>query len=137
MKKLLALFTLLLFAGTLSFYSCSGGKSANTPGETLKKSLSLMGEKKYDDLVKMYAKKDGTALSEEEQKKMAGLISIAGGELDTKQGIKSIDIIEEKVAEDGKSATVKFKTTYGNNETNEETTDLVMIDGKWFITVGN
>lgn len=137
MKKLLALFTLLLFAGTLSFYSCGGGKASNTPGATIKASITAMGDKKYDDLVKMYVKKDGTALSEEEQKKMAGLISMAGAEYDTKQGVKSVDILEEKVADDGKTATVKFKTTYGNGETNEETSDLVNVDGKWFITIGN
>lgn len=137
MKKLLALFTLLLFAGTMSFYSCGGGKAANTPGATLKKSMSLLADKKYDDVVAMYAKKDGTALTDEEKKKMSGLMSLATGELDQKQGIKSIDILEEKVADDGKTATVKFKTTYGNGETNEETNDMVNIDGKWYITIGN
>jgi hypothetical protein len=137
MKKLMTLFAILLFAGTTSFYSCGGGKAANTPGETLKKSMSLLADKKYDDVVAMYAKKDGTTLTDEEKKKMSGLMSLATGELDKKQGVKSIDILEEKIADDGKTATVKFKTTYGNGETNEETNDMVNIDGKWFITIGN
>ena len=99
--------------------------------------MSLLSDKKYDDVVAMYAKKDGTALTDEEKKKMSGLMTLATGELDKKQGVKSIDVLEEKIADDGKTATVKFKTTYGNGETNEETNEMVNVDGKWFIVIGN
>lgn len=87
--------------------------------------------------MELYAKKDGTALTKEENGKMAGLMSLASAELDKKQGIKSIDILEEKIAEDGKTANVKWKITYGNGETDEDDGELVNVNGDWKMTIGN
>jgi hypothetical protein len=137
MKKLTLLIGLIAFVFTIGIQSCGSGAGGNTPGATVKKSLKLLSEKKLDKVMELYAKKDGTALTKEENGKMAGLMSLASAELDKKQGIKSIDILEEKIAEDGKTANVKWKITYGNGETDEDDGELVNVNGDWKMTIGN
>lgn len=137
MKKLTLLIGLIAFVFTIGIQSCGSGAGGNTPGATVKKSLQLLSEKKLDKVMELYAKKDGTALTKEENGKMAGLMSLASAELDKKQGIKSIDIIEEKIAEDGKTANVKWKITYGNGESDEDDGELVNVNGDWKMIIGN
>lgn len=137
MKKLTLLLGLVAFVFTIGIQSCGSGAGGNTPGATVKKSLNLMAEKKLDKVMELYVKKDGTALTKEEIGKMTGLLSLATAELDKKQGIKSLDIIEEKISEDGKTANVKWKITYGNGEVDEEDGDLINVNGDWKLIMGS
>jgi hypothetical protein len=137
MKKLTLLLGAIAFVLTFGFQSCGGNLAGNSPGATVKKSINLMAEQNYDKVVVMYAKKDGTALTEEEKGKMLGLMAMANSDLKKKQGIKSLDIIEEKISEDGKTATVKWKTTYGNGETDNNDGDLIKVGGDWKMIIGN
>jgi hypothetical protein len=138
MKKLTLLLGLIAFVLTIGLQSCGGGgMTGNTPGATVKKSISLMADKKYDKVVEMYAKKDGTALTEEEKGKMLGLMTMANAELTKKEGIKALDITEEKIAEDGKTAEVKWKITYGNGKTEENDGKLVKVGSDWKMIIGN
>ena len=50
-------------------------------------------------------------------------------------GIKNIEITEETIAEDGKSAKIKFTVHFNNGETDNENADLLNIDGKWLIKI--
>lgn len=52
-----------------------------------------------------------------------------------KDGLKSIEIISEEISEDGNTATVKIKQTYGNGETQDGTQSMVKRDGKWLMSV--
>ena len=56
-------------------------------------------------------------------------------EYEKKDGLKSIEIISEEISEDGNSATVKIKQTYGNGETQDGTQSMVKRDGKWLMSV--
>ena len=56
-------------------------------------------------------------------------------EYEKKDGLKSIEIISEEISEDGNTATVKIKQTYGNGETQDGTQSMVKRDGKWLMSV--
>jgi hypothetical protein len=137
MKKLTILLGAIALVLVIGFQSCGGGAIGNSPGATVKKSINLIAEKNYEKVVSMYAKKDGSALTEEEKGKMLGLMTMANAELTKKQGVKSLDIIEEKISEDGKTAEVKWKITYGNGESEDNDGNLVNVDGDWKMIIGN
>lgn len=137
MKNLTLLLGTIAFVLTIGLQSCGGGGIGNSPGATVKKSINLMAEKKYDKVVSMYVKSDGTALTEEEKGKMLGLMNMANAELTKKQGVKTLDIIEEKISEDGKTASVKWKITYGNGETEDNDGKLIKVNGDWKFIIGN
>lgn len=128
----------IAFVFMAGLQSCGGGGILNnTPGATVKKAFNLMAEKNYEKVIQMYTKKDGTAFTEEENGKLLGLMNMASAEITKKEGIKSIDIIEEKIAEDGKTATVKWKITYGNGEIDDSDGELIKVGNDWKLVVGN
>ncbi len=138
MKKLTLLLGTLAFVFMVGLQSCGGGGVLNnTPGATVKKSFSLLADKKYDKVAEMYVKKDGTAFTEEEKGKMVGLMTMASSEITKKQGVKSLDITEEKIAEDGKTAKVKWTIVYGNGETDNSDGELVKVGNDWKMIIGN
>ncbi len=138
MKKLSILLSTVAIVLALSIQSCGGGAAGNSPGATVKKSYSLLADKKYEQLVAMYVRDDGTALSEEEQGKMLGLLSMAVSQMEKKEGVKGVEILEEIISEDGTVAEVKYKTTYGNGETDtDQSSKLIKVDGNWFFILGN
>jgi hypothetical protein len=138
MKKLTIMLGAIAFVLTMSLQSCGGGGVAgNSPGAIVKKSINLVAEKKYDKVVELYAKKDGTAFTDEEKGKIVGLMTMANAELVKKQGVKSLDIVEEKISEDGKTADVKWKVTYGNGEVDNNDGKLIKVGSDWKMVIGN
>lgn len=127
----------MAFVFMVGLQSCGGGGIGNSPGATVKKSINLLVDKNYEKVVDMYVKKDGTAFTEEEKGKILGLMTMASAEITKKQGVKSLDIIEEKVSEDGKTATVKWKITYGNGETDDSDGELIKVGNDWKMVIGN
>lgn len=55
----------------------------------------------------------------------------ADAEYKKKEGISGVEMISEEMAEDGQTATVKMKITYGNGETDESEVAMVLKDGTW------
>jgi hypothetical protein len=51
--------------------------------------------------------------------------------IDEKQGIVSYTLVSEEIAEDGKSAKVKYDITYGDGTTQTQIFELVLVDGVW------
>lgn len=137
MKKLMLLVSTMAFVLAIGLQSCGSGAGGKSPGDTVKKSLNLLAEKKFDKVVELYSKDDGSAFTKEEHDKMIGLMTMANAELEKKNGLKSVDILEEKIAEDGKTASVKWKITYGNDETDEENGKLLNVNGDWKMIIGN
>jgi hypothetical protein len=139
MKKTNALLTTVTIIFILGLFSCGGGGgiSGNTPGNKVKKGVTLLFNKKYEDVVKMYAKKEGTKLTEEESAKLVGMMPMALKEKESKQGLKDVEILEEKIAEHGKNATVRYKMIFNNGESDEESTKMVKVDGDWYFVIGN
>ena len=61
---------------------------------------------------------------------------MGNSENEKKDGIKKITIHEEKIAEDGLSARVKYTIEFGDGSTDKENAKLKKIDGKWFMVFG-
>ncbi len=53
--------------------------------------------------------------------------------LEEKGGVKSIEVLSEEISDDGKTATVELRQTYGNGETSEDSMDLILSGGKWLM----
>jgi len=137
MKKVSGIFmtiSLMFIIGLFSLSGCSS--SGNNPGATVKKGIKLLYDKKYEAAVKMYVKKDGEKLTEEEKAKLMGMMPMALKEKESKQGLKDVEIVEEIISDDGKTATVKYKMMYNNGDTDNESGELIKIDGEWYLVIG-
>ena len=94
-----------------------------------------MKNKQFEKASKMYVTRDGKEFSEPETQKMEGLAAMAYEQHEKKDGVKNIEIQEETISEDGNSAKVKYIIHFKNGDKDNETTNLLKIDGKWFIKV--
>jgi len=133
MKNLKIYAILLVVAVSFSLNSCSSGSSK--PGDAIVKAYSLMSNKEFEKASKMYVSRKGEKFTEAEAKKMEGLAAMGFEQHEKKEGIKNVEITEEIVADDGKSADVKFTVHFKNGEKDNEKASLLKIDGKWFIKV--
>lgn len=128
MKKVIyfGLFVMTLFV----MASCS----PSTPGAAAKQYAEYIQNSQFDKLIDGIAV-DESMSSEAIKQQKEGLTALfkekGSKQLEKKQGIKNIEIISEEIAEDGNTATVKLKFTYGNEEVNEEKMDMIKRDGKW------
>ena len=132
MKNLKILASLIILSFVLSFIACSGS-STNSPAGAITKTFDLIKNKEFEKVSKMYVTDRGETLSEAETKKMEGLVAYAYEEHQKKDGIKNIDINEETISEDGNSAKVKITIHFNNGETDNNTSNLIKKDGKWFL----
>lgn len=139
MKKHSGLLAAMTLVFVLGLFSCGGGgiTGGNTPGDKVKKGLKMLYDKQYDAVVKLYVKKDGVKLTEEESAKLVGMMPMALKEKESKQGLKEVEIIEETISEDGKNATVKYKLIYNNGDTDNDNAKLIKVDGDWYFVIGN
>lgn len=116
--------------------SCGG---ASTPGAAAKQYAEYVRDGKYEkfvDGIVFDEKMDAAKVKEAKEGLTAMLKEKVSKEIEKKQGIKQIDLVSEEVAEDGNTAKVILKQTYGNGETEENTYDMVKQDGKWKMNIG-
>lgn len=133
MKKVLyfGLFATIL----LIMAACSG---ASTPGAAAKQYAEYIKDGKYEKFVEgiVSNKKMDPAEDKEEREGLTAMLKEkVGKEIEKKQGIKKIDIMAEVVSEDGNTAKVILRQTYGNGQTEENTYDMIKKDGKWKMTM--
>ena len=113
MKKIITLSFLVV--AILSLVACS----PTTPGKALKSYLTDLKNENYESFIKgVYFPED---MDEQRKKKdeaqLLAIIKEKGAkEYEKKGGVKSIEILSETISEDGKSAIVEFKQTFGNGE---------------------
>ena len=129
--KIYSIFLVLVVAFSLN--SCSSGTSA--PGDVIVKAYDFMKNKEFEKAAKMYISGKGEKFTDAETKKLEGLVAMAYEQHEKKDGIKNVEITEETIAEDGKSAKIKFTVHFNNGDTDNEKADLLFIDGKWLIKV--
>ena len=79
---------------------------------------------------------DAAKVKEQKEALVSMLKEKVSKEYEKKGGIKDIEILSEQVAEDGNTAVVKTKYTYGNGETEEGEQQMVKKDGKWLMSIG-
>ncbi len=131
MKKFVLFFAVLF--GVSLFMACGGSSS---PGDKAVKINQKLADGDMDYVMdNLYVGKED--MTDEEKEKVKGLLQMGKAEADSQGGIKSIEVVEEKIDEDGKKAKVTLKMVMGNGE--EDTDDVTMIndDGCWKMSLGN
>lgn len=127
MKRFLAMVAAVaaLFAA-----SCSGSQTASDAALNI---YGLIAQGNYEAAVEEFQLDTPDTKSAEETKAM--LTSLfqekLGPQLESKGGITSYEAVKEELAEDGKSAKVTVKLTYGNGETEESDVDMVLTENGW------
>ncbi len=131
MKKIFA-FTLFaaLFAAIIS---CSS--SSNTPSgvvEVLVKSMKSGDYKAVGSII--YT--DGSEEAAQMKVAIVSMLEDKGAKtIEEMGGIKSYEITNEEISEDGESAEVTVNLVYGNGETKEDSYDTINKDGQWYLEV--
>lgn len=128
-----AILTVFLIIG---FYSCSG-VSSNSPSKAVISLYEKMKNKDFEKVAKMYVTKEGKQLSEDEAKKIEGLLGMGSKEYEKKGGLDNITIDEEKINDDGTSAKVDFTVHYKNGDTDKEHVSLIKVNGDWLFQITN
>lgn len=128
-KSVFGIFGLLVMA--LCFWSCG---NSNTPSKVVEKSIEYVQDKNYEAYVDLIQIEEKGSKTVEEQKKQ--LVALLQGKLDqtleSKQGLASCEILSEEIEEDGNTAVVKTKITYGDGTTEDQKFKLLKnADGEW------
>lgn len=128
MKKIL--YTLSILAIALGMASCSGGSgdiSKNaTPSEAAISMWKLVQDGDYAAAIRLSEEYQNATDDDIEQ--MASIIEALYSKVG---GLKDVEVLEETVSEDGQSAVVKLKLTYGNGKTDTQKEKLVMTENGW------
>jgi uncharacterized protein YchJ len=133
MKHLKLVSVLLLSVVLFGVNSCG---SESSPSNTVKTAYHLMKSKDFEKVTALYVTRDGKKFSEEEAKKIEGLLGMAAKEdFDSKNGLQNIVIDKETIDEDGNEAEVEYTVNFKNGDSEKEDASLIKIDGKWYIKV--
>lgn len=130
MKKLFYLVVAIAAVGMMA--SCGG---ASTPGAAAKSYVEEFAAGNYDKFMEgLYVDPDEDMAEIEQQKTMltSALKEKGDASKTEKQGISKVEVVSETIAEDGQTATVMLRYTYGNGETEESEMQMRLgSDNKW------
>lgn len=130
MKKFFRMMSVALVA--LVFAACA---SSNNPEAVTKKYLQTMQKGDYAAMLDQMYFKNG--LTDEQKAELVGMVEQkAKAEVEKKGGIASFEIGAAEIAEDGQTAKVPYTLKYGDESTKEDSEDLILVDGKWWINSG-
>lgn len=124
LKSLMAI--ALMFCISTTLYSCGG--SENTPADKAMELVGYMQDENFSSYADgLYSKND------KEKDQFAMILEEKGGEmLEKNEGIDSYELVNEVIAENGNSATVKILVKYGNGTSKEEAMKMVKDEeGQW------
>lgn len=113
--------------------------SDNSPKGVAEKAVACIQEKNYEGYVDlMYIREKEGENIEEQKKAFAEMLkSKADKQFEKREGIKAYEVTGETVDEDGQSAKVDMKITYGNGEEETQTLPLRKDDnGDWKLDAG-
>ncbi|KAA6351992.1 hypothetical protein EZS27_000668 [termite gut metagenome] len=106
-----------------------------SPGDVAKEYLGYAVAGDYEKLVAAVVVTGDVTAEDLEKQKEAILTSLKESTVNSaiteKGGVKSVDIVSETVSEDGNSAQVVLKQTFENDETQEQTYNLVKQEDTW------
>lgn len=120
MKKTFSLLFAAMMVCALTFVGCQ----KNTPRAYVDKVYTAMKNKDFETVVDMMP--DSEKASKEDKDGAIEMMKLFDG---FSGGVKDYEIVSEEISNDGKTATVRVKVTYGTGEVEEENTHLVK-DGK-------
>ena len=129
MKKLL-----FMFAVAAALFTASCSSSPATPSDAAADVYALIIDGQYEAAADAfdYTTPDPEKIAQQKAVIAALFTEKLAPTIEKKGGVMSAVPVSEVIAEDGKSATVTMKITYGNGT--EEDTDVDMVlteDGKW------
>ncbi len=133
MKKILFMFMLV----TALFAVSCGGPS--TPTQAANELYDLIIDGKYEAASEYfnYDKVKPEELDESKAMIVSMLKEKVAPMIEKKGGIKSYEILEETISEDGKSANVKTKMVYGDGSEDTDKLEFVLTeDGQWKASLG-
>lgn len=127
-----------LFLGLIALFgialvSCS---STDSPESAAKKYMQLRVDGNFEELVNYIAYDEGTS-QEELEKGRAMVLALlqAASSMGEQEKIKSFEVGETEISEDGKTATVKISYVYENGNTEDDELKLQKVEGKWLWTM--
>jgi hypothetical protein len=140
MKKLVSLVSLSVVA--LLFVMTSCGSKQDTPSGIVKAIYGQLQKGNYENAIEIMfenaSNKNEKTDAKQIKESVKAFAAKAKESMDEKGGVSSFEIVNETIAEDGKSAQVTVKTTYGDGSTDEETNKFVKNeDGKWEMNIFN
>jgi hypothetical protein len=130
-----SIFTFILAIAAVGVVATSCSSGAATPGAAAKTYTQYMADGQYEKLVDNIYFEDASQ-AEQSKAMLVGMMKDKGAKsLEEKGGLKSFEVVSEEIAEDGKTAKVTMKHVYGNGETEEDSMDLILVDGKWLMSM--
>jgi hypothetical protein len=141
MKKTMSF---VIAAAVMVFAASCGGSKSNSPADIEKTIYAQFQKGNYEKGMELYfANIDGDSskdISTDDKAKEAEMVKAfaakAKESIDAKGGIKNFEIVAETISEDGETARVESKTTYGDGSTQDQTSKYVKKDGEWKIVFG-
>ena len=129
MKKIFGI--LVLFSAMALFMtSCS----PSSPGDAFKGYMEMMKNGDNKGFAQGFAV-DETQTPEEQEQQAQLIENLIGDKtkkmMEEKQGLKDVQVLEETIGEDGKTATLKVKFVYGDGSEEESTQEMVKQGDKW------
>ncbi len=129
MKKLVA-----LFAVVAAFFAVSCGGS-DSPGDVAIEVYELVADGKYEKALDKFYVADPAAKEEFKSSMLSICEEKMKPQMEAKGGIEKIELVSEEISEDGKSARVTTKITYGDGTSEDERTKMVNVDGEWLVSM--
>lgn len=113
----------LLVLGTMVFVSCGKKDSPKAAFESFANSV-IKGD--YEKAIDFYAGNE--KLTKEEKQAVARMLKMG---FEEQGGIKSCEVLEEKISEDGQTAELKVKTVMQNGDVEEDVAHLIKTEQGW------
>lgn len=133
MKKMLL--GLILAIGAMLALSACGEKE--TPTTATKAYYEALTKQDFKTALDFCCDKEGKALDDSKKQSLVAMLNEkAKDEKQKAKMVEKYEIVEEKIAEDGKTAVVKVKTTSFDGEEKLTDTNCILVDGKWMINSG-
>lgn len=131
MKKML---TIVVALCAFVLIGCSGS-SSDTPGKVVLKAYGHLQAGEYEKVSEMFWVDPAKSSPEEVEQGRAMLTSLMQGkaapQIAKKGGLKSYEVVEESISEDGQTAKVKVRVVYGNGKEESENVPLKLSDDGW------
>lgn len=117
----------ILVVVAVALVGCGAGRTPRSAAKYFYQSIAA-GE--YSEALSM------TTLSEDTDPEIYyAIMEKVSRSIAQKGGVESIEIVEERMADDEQSAVVRTLITYANGEQQEELCDLVRVDKSWRVDV--
>jgi hypothetical protein len=136
MKKIMNVSVIAGFLLLFLLSSCGSGPKSSPPSDVVKAGINAVKNKNIEEAMKYYKKQDGTDLTKEETQKLNMLFAMATSKIESKKGLKDVTILEEKISDDGNTATVKYTMSYNDGSDEKSDATLHKFNGSWYMILG-